>query len=279
MSGRIDLHVHTTASDGQQSPAEVVQAALSLGLAAIAITDHDSTEGVEPAMEAARGTTLLVIPGVEISTETARSEVHVLGYHIAYRDPCLCSKLALFRQARLHRAQEMAAKLTRMGLPVALEEVQEMAGGAAVGRPHVAMVMLQKGYVSSVDEAFNLYIGRNGPAYAERLKLSAVEAVQTVLDAGGLPVLAHPLRVTHLLPELISSGLAGLEVYYPGYAAEETELLLDLAAKYGLIVTGGSDYHGPDVLPGNVLGGVPVPLSALQALQAHERRPSVCAGS
>jgi predicted metal-dependent phosphoesterase TrpH len=269
---RVDLHVHTTASDGQLSPTETVQRALEIGLAVIAITDHDTTEGIAGALEAAIGTGLEVITGVEISTDIYRSEVHILGYYVAYRDPSLCSKLALFRDARLDRAQRMVAKLSRMGLPLEWSRVQQIAGDSAIGRPHIARAMLEQGYISSIDEAFHLYIGRNGPAYEDRYKLSPAEAVQAILAAKGLPVLAHPLQTTHLVPEWTKNGLIGLEAYYPGYTPDETRFLLDLAARYGLIATGGSDFHGGSVLPGNELGGVAVPQAVVDDLRAcHER--------
>ncbi len=271
MSGRVDLHVHTTASDGQFSPTEIVRRALDIGLTTIAITDHDTTEGVAEAVDAARGTRLEVIPGVEISTDVWRSELHVVGYYIDYADPSLCSKLALFRDSRLDRAQRMVAKLNRMGLPVAWDRVQEIAGEAAVGRPHIARAMLEVGHISSLDEAFHRYIGRNGPAYAERFKLSPAEAVQTILSANGLPVLAHPLHIQRMVPDLVEAGLRGLEVYYPGYSPEETRFLCRLASKYGLITTGGSDFHGEDVQPANKLGGVMVPQVVAENLRArHE---------
>ena len=152
----VDLHVHTTASDGQLSPADVVQKALEIGLAAVAITDHDTTEGVTEALEAARGTGLDVVPGVEISTDISRSEAHILGYFVAHRDRELCDQLAQFRTLRLERAQKMLAKLNRMGLPLQWESVRQIASGESIGRPHVAQAMLQKGYVSSIDEAFRL---------------------------------------------------------------------------------------------------------------------------
>lgn len=273
MRSRVDLHVHTSASDSQLSPTEIVHKALEIGLAAIAITDHDTTGGIAEALEAARGTHLEVIPGVEISTDISQSEIHILGYYVAYRDPSLCSKLALFRDSRLARARRMVAKLIRMGVPLDWGRVQQIAGEAAVGRPHIARAMLQQGYVSSIDEAFHLYIGRNGPAYVERHRLSPAEAVQIILAASGLPVMAHPLHASHLVPELAKNGLVGLEAYYPGYTPDETRFLLDLAAKYGLIVTGGSDFHGGTILPGHELGGVVVPQAVVENLRAwHERR-------
>lgn len=273
--GQVDLHVHTTASDGQLSPAEVVHKALELGLTAIAITDHDTTEGIEEALVAAQGTGLDVIPGVEISAETPRCEVHVLGYYVAYRDPALCRKLAQFRELRLKRAQQIIAKLAQMGMPLDWERIQQLAGAGAVGRPHIARAMLEKGYITSIDEAFDLYISRGGPAYVKRPKLSPVEAVQTVLAAQGVPVLAHPLQISHLVPELVAHGLAGLEVYYPGYAPDEIDFLLQLAAKYGLLVTGGTDFHGEDTQYANKLGEVVIPQAVVENLRAcHERQSS-----
>lgn len=276
MTCRVDLHVHTTASDGQLSPTAVVHQALEQGLVAIAITDHDTTEGIEEALEAARGTVLEVIPGVEISTDIPQTEVHILGYYVAHRDAVLRSKLALFRDSRLNRAQRMVSKLARMGMPLEWERVQQIAAGGAIGRPHIARALLEKGYVSSIGEAFDLYIGRNGPAYVERFKLSPAEAVQVILSARGLPVLAHPLQVSYLVPDLVKQGLLGLEAYYTGYTTEETRFLLDLAAKYGLLVTGGSDFHGEEGWPENKLGGVMMPQTVLQGLHAcHARATAV----
>lgn len=270
----VDLHVHTTASDGRCSPTEVVHAALELGLACIAITDHDTTDGIEEALAAAANTMLQVIPGVEISADTPHSEVHILGYYVAHKEGSFQARLAPFRDSRVSRAQLMVAKLARMGFPLDWSRVQEIAGVGTVGRPHVARAMVEKGYVRSIDEAFDRYIHRNGPAYVDRLRVSPLEAIRLILEADGIPVLAHPLYVSHLVPELAQHGLAGLEVYYPGYAPDETSLLLDLANKYGLLTTGGSDFHGQDVQVGKLLGSVPVPQTVVSGLQTHHQAMS-----
>lgn len=268
MIGRIDLHLHSTASDGQYTPSELVAMAIERRLLAIAITDHDTTDGIDEALEAARGTGLEVIPGVEISCDIPRQELHILGYYIDHHEPILEEKLRTFRQSRLHRAKAMLDKLAALGFPLEWEAVTELAGGSSVGRPHIAQAMVKMGYVASTDEAFDLYIGRNGPAYVERYKLSPLEAVSLIKEAQGLPVLAHPLEVTQFVPSLVEGGLVGLEVYYNGYSPEDMQELANLARKYDLIPTGGSDFHGPDVLDTVEMGGVEVPVESWERLRA-----------
>jgi predicted metal-dependent phosphoesterase TrpH len=272
MISRVDLHLHTTASDGQFSPSELVAMALERDLLVIAITDHDTTAGLDEALEAARGTGLEVIPGVEISCNVPHEEVHLLGYYFDHHHPALQGKLRAMRDARLQRAKGMVARLTSLGLPLPWEMVAELAGDGSVGRPHVAQSMLKMGYVASTDEAFDLYIGRNGPAYVERYKLSPSEAVSLVKEARGLPVLAHPLKVMHFLPSLVEAGLVGLEVYYNGYSPEEIRELAALARKFDLIPTGGSDFHGPDVLDTVEMGGVWVPMESVERLRALAKK-------
>lgn len=267
MTSRVDLHLHSTASDGQFSPSDLVAMALERNLLAIAITDHDTTEGIDEALDAAKGTGLEVIPGVEISNDVPHEEVHLLGYYIDHHDPALEKKLYAFREARLRRAKEMLAKLATLGFPLPWEMVAKSAGRGSVGRPHIAQAMLEMGYIASTDEAFALYIGHNGPAYVERYKLSPSEAVSMIKKARGLPVLAHPLKVTHFLPSLVEQGLVGLEVYYTGYSAEDIRKLTGLARKFGLIPTGGSDFHGPGVLDTVEIGGVWVPVESVKRLR------------
>jgi len=271
MISQVDLHLHSTASDGQFSPSELVAMALERKLLAIAITDHDTTAGVDEALEAARGTELEVIPGVEISCDVPHEEVHVLGYYLDHRHPALDEKLRAIRYARVQRAKGMLAKLTTLGFPLPWEMVAELAGGESVGRPHIARAMVSVGYVASTDEAFALYIGRNGPAYVERYKISPLDAVSLIKEARGLPVLAHPLRVTHFLPDLIERGLIGLEVYYNSYSPEDMRRLADLACKFDLIPTGGSDFHGSGVVNTVDMAGVQVPMESVERLRALAR--------
>lgn len=273
----VDLHIHSTASDGRLNPAEVVQKSAEAGLTIIALTDHDTVDGIAPALEAAKTSPWLkVIPGVEISTDVPSGEIHVLGYFIDYGDPELQATLRRMRNSRRERAQRMIAKLRNLGLPIEWERVQEIAGSGSMGRPHLAQAMLEQGYIASIKEAFTRYIGRGGPAYVEREKMTPVEAVWLILRANGLPVLAHPLFINELeaiVVELKASGLVGLEAYYNNFTAEEINRLVSLAKRYGLIATGGSDYHGLDDSAETLIGGVDVPMeSAEQLIALAEQR-------
>lgn len=280
----VDLHLHTTASDGKLSPSQLVERAAARGLRIIAITDHDSTEGIASALETARKyPQLTIIPGIEISTDIPGGEVHVLGYFIDYESPQLQRDLAVMRVSRERRALNMINKLTKLGINITWERVKELAGGGSVGRPHVAEAMLEKGYISSHAEAFAKYIGREGPAYAEREKLTPVGAVRLIVEAGGLPVLAHPGDIENLdamIPELISAGLVGMEAYYDGYDADTVARLVAEAQRYNLIPCGGSDYHGPDSGVETGLGEVSVPMESAERLMSlsvrnHQKRRAV----
>jgi predicted metal-dependent phosphoesterase TrpH len=244
---KADLHLHTTASDGRLEPKEIVSLAIRVGLEVIAITDHDTIDGVVPALAAASNShSLTVIPGVEINTDVARGEVHILGYFIDYTDKKLAAALQKLRDARRERAQKMVAKLSDLGMKVDWQRVSELAQGGSVGRPHISQALFEKGYVSSEKEAFDKYIGHNGPAYVERYKLLPIEAVKLILDAQGLPVLAHPADIAdldELVPKLKAAGLVGLEVYYRDYGSEIVARLARIAEQYDLITTGGTDYH------------------------------------
>lgn len=241
---RVDLHTHSTASDGELSPAELVRLAIERGLTTLALTDHDSCDGIDAAMAAARDTTLTVIPGVELSCDVPQTEVHMLGYFINWHDAHFESMLVKFRDGRYGRAEKMTKKLAALGAPISFERVKEIAGDASIGRPHVAQALLEAGHISNVSEAFEKYIGRNGPAYVERFRLTPEDAVALILQAGGVPVLAHPREVTGYIESLVKVGLIGLEVYYGMYDDQTRSELARLARQYGLITTGGSDFHG-----------------------------------
>jgi predicted metal-dependent phosphoesterase TrpH len=269
---QVDLHIHSSASDGRLSPEEVVQESARLGLKIIALTDHDTVAGVSPALSAARDfPELTVIPGVELSTDEPQGEVHVLGYFIDYTDCGLVARLDRMRGSRRERAQAMIDRLGDLGVSIEWSRVQEIAGSGSVGRPHLAQAMLEKGYIGSLKEAFTSYIGRDGPAYVERRKLTPAAAVELIRRVKGLPVLAHPLTAhapEALVIRLKAAGLAGIEAYYKDYSADEVGQLLSLADKYNLVVTGGSDYHGLDNEAEVIIGGVDVPLSAAEQLMA-----------
>jgi len=265
---KIDLHIHSTASDGKFSPADIVHKSAELGLSAIAIADHDTVDGVASALAAARAfPSLKIIPGVEINTDVPHGEAHVLGYFIDISNQELLDTLSRLRNSRKERGRKMVAKLGNLGIHIDWGRVQQIAGSGAIGRPHIAQAMLEKGYIASTKEAFIKYIGREGPAYVEREKINPAGAVALVLRANGLPVLAHPLTVDDpevMIIELKAAGLAGIEAYYNGYSAEEVSRLVGLANKHNLIVTGGSDYHGLDAGTETMIGDVNMPAKAVE---------------
>jgi len=273
--GRADLHIHSTASDGRLTPAEVVREAAERGLTYIALADHDTVEGIAPAKVAAKSFPgLKVIPGVEISTDIPQGEAHVLGYFIDYTDHELEATLDKFRNSRLRRAQGMVAKLDDLGIHIDWQRVQQIAGGSSLGRPHIAQAMLEKGYIDSFKQAFVEYLGRDRPAYVEREKMTPAEAVALIIKAGGLAVLAHPLTVNEpeaMTIELKAAGLIGIEAYYDGYTEEEIDQLVSIADRHNLITTGGSDYHGLDSSE-TAIGGTDLPLESVERLVALAKK-------
>ncbi len=266
----VDLHIHSTASDGKFSPSAIVSKAVEIGLKVISITDHDSTDGVAPALKAAKAFPgLTFIPGVEISTDLPDGEAHILGYFIDYASPDFQKELLRFRDSRLGRGRRMVAKLNELGIKIDWARVQTIAGDGAIGRPHVAQAMLEKGYIKTFVEAFDKYIGHGGPAYVEREKMTPEEAVALVLRAKGIPVLAHPFTVKKpeaMVKSLKKTGLMGIEAYYKDNTPAATAATLKLAKKYGFIATGGTDYHGIGDSHEVMLGGVEVPLKAAERL-------------
>jgi 3',5'-nucleoside bisphosphate phosphatase len=270
----VDLHSHTNASDGEHTPEELVALARDRGLVVLALTDHDTTAGVERALAAAaQAGDIELIPGVELSTDVPGHEIHILGYFVNWRDPEFLAMIDKFRDGRIGRAERIVAKLGELGAPIAFTRVQEIAGDGAIGRPHVAQALLEAGHVATIKEAFDLYLANDKPAYVEHYSLTPAEAVKLILSAGGVPVLAHPRGVQQFVPELVKAGLLGLECYYPEYDERERSELIDLAKQYDLVVTGGSDFHGLHKM-GHMsgLGEVDVPLEVVDKLrQAKDR--------
>ncbi len=282
MSSRADFHCHSTCSDGRLTPTELVDLAAGRGVQIMALTDHDSLEGIAEAQQAAaRHPGFWLIPGVEMSTDIPNAEVHVLGYFFRSPDRRFEEMLARLRNSRLERARGMVDKLRNMGFDITWERVQAIAGDGAVGRPHIAQALLEKGYIATIAEAFELYISRTGPAYVERAKLTPVETVETLARRRALPVLAHPRDLEgleRLLPELKQAGLAGLEVYYQDYDAETIERLLALARRFELLPLGGSDYHGLGIEHERLPGDIPLPNEAIDAFLALAQETSSLPG-
>jgi len=277
MVSRGDFHCHSTASDGILSPADVVTLAYDEGVRVLALTDHDSTEGIAEARAAvADKSDFTLIPGVEMGTDIPGGEVHVLGYFLEPGNAELQTVLEKLRASRKDRGRGMVEKLREMGFDVTWEQVQRFAGDGAVGRPHVAQALFEKGYVETVTEAFDKYIGRNGPAYVDRIKMTPRDAVATIVRLGGVACLAHPADLEDLdglLAGLKDAGLAGMEVHYKLYDEETVARLAAAAERHGLLPLGGSDYHGlygeDEPYPGGMRS--PVPDSSTDALLARGR--------
>jgi predicted metal-dependent phosphoesterase TrpH len=267
---RVDLHIHSTASDGVFTPSEIVCQALERELAVIALTDHDTLGGVAEAQRAAVGTDLEVITGVEVNSEGDWGDLHFLGYYVDPENGLLRERLQMMQDARLGRARGMVGRLCEMGMPLEWEEVRALAGGDSVGRPHVAQALRNRGYVGTTQEAFDRFIGNDGPAYVPRLRLTPPEVIEAIIGAGGVPVLAHPghyWAALERLPEFVEYGLRGVEVYYPDHSPQEIETLLGLCREYGLLFTGGTDFHGPAIREGAPLGSIYVPLECVERLR------------
>jgi predicted metal-dependent phosphoesterase TrpH len=269
-TGTVDLHCHTTASDGFLTPAELVGRALEVGLRTIALTDHDTVEGINEAQSTAAEAGLEVIPGIELSSDLGHEELHILGYFVDPASQPLNEHTRWCREKRVERIARICERLTDLGLPVRFEEVQELSGLGSIGRPHVAQVMIAHGYVDSIGEAFNRYIADGRPGFVPRENVPPSRAIDAIRQAHGVAVLAHPLftpNFQRLLPELKRSGLAGLEAYYGEYDQATRDRLVKVARTHGLIATGGSDYHGDGFKEGRALGSVAVPQSAVEELR------------
>lgn len=261
----VDLHAHSTASDGVLAPAAVVQAAQRAGLAALALTDHDTLAGVAEAQRAAEAAGLRLVPGVELSVHQGAHEVHLLGLHIRDVD-ALQEALELYRDRRRARAVSIVERLNAIGVPLALDAVLTAAAGGAVGRPHVAKALIAGGHVRDAREAFDRFLGAGRPAYVDKERLDIADGIALIHRAGGIAVLAHPAGegTRERVEALVAAGLDGLEVRHPSHSAEDTKRLAALAAHFGLVPSGGSDWHGA-AHGGRVLGALQVPAEWLAA--------------
>jgi predicted metal-dependent phosphoesterase TrpH len=278
---RIDLHLHTTASDGQLTPNELIQLARKIQLGTIAITDHDTTDGiVEAIREASHTGTPFVIPGIELSAEDASGDVHMLGYFIDTGNANLQTRLAKFRQDRATRAQQIVQKLVTMGMPIQWERVLEIAAGSGkksgvIGRPHVARAMIEAGYVDSIPDAFQRYLNPDKPAYVGRERLSPEGAIALIHSAGGVAVLAHPAKLANygtMTRRLVPMGLDGVEVVHPANSESVRLDLRGLARECDLVMTGGSDFHGVDDRGGMSIGSFTPPDGCVPILRARAER-------
>ncbi len=264
---RLELHAHTHFSDGVLSPEALVALALERGLRALAVTDHDSVEGVAPALAAATGQ-LEVVPGIEVSSTLEGHDLHVLGYFVDAGSVPLSQRLALFREERRERARAILERLESLGVPVSADEVFDAAGPGVVGRPHIAQALLRAGHVASIDAAFQKYLGTRGSAFVPRPAFASAEAVRIIREAGGVAVLAHPgLLERRLVEQLAEAGLAGIEVWHPQHGASAQRRWREIAEDLGLVASGGSDFHGPH--RGAGLGEMPVPERTIDDLRAR----------
>lgn len=279
---RLDLHLHTTHSDGSLTPSEVVRLAHKAGVSALAITDHDITTGIPEASEAGRTLGIEVIPGIEISSLCGESELHVLGYFLEWEGPQLNQRLDGARESRHRRNPLIIQRLQALGIDITYEEVRAMAGSDSVGRPHIARVLMNKRIVTSAKDAFDRFLAHGKPAYVPRDLPSPAEAIRWIKEARGLAVLAHPTWVktpdgvlANVVKQLKTDGLDGIEVHYSTHTARQTREYLSLAKQLNLLITGGSDFHGvtkPDIEVGTGKGSLHVPDSLLSKLKQAAAR-------
>jgi len=263
-----DLHVHTYLSDGTFSPKEVVERAKDIGFSCIAITDHDCVDGIEPALEAGKKLDLEVIPGVELTAEEKNAEVHILGFFIDWKDKMFLEKLKVIRQSRIERTYQMIEKLKKYNVTIDPEDVFKTSGPGSVGRLHVAFVLKRKGYVSSVNEAFRRYIGNKSPCYVKHFEMSARDAIAEIKRIRGVAVFAHPyvMGEDRFIPQFVRYGLNGIEAYHSDHPSSASRYYVEVAKKYKLLITGGSDCHG--LGKGEILmGKVKVPYELVEELK------------
>ncbi|SES77400.1 PHP domain-containing protein [Anaerobranca gottschalkii] len=256
----MDLHIHSLHSDGTMSIKKIIEIAESLNLEIISITDHDTVSGVQEAIELVKGKEIKLVPGIEINTEYKKKEVHILGYFIDIFNDNLIETIEYLRNERVNRVKKIITKLNNLNIPITFEEVLEQSKGESIGRPHIALAMIKKGYGKTVAEIFDEYIDQGKPAYVERFKLSPYDAIKLIRNANGIAVLAHPRLVKDedIVNELLPH-LDGLEVFHSEHTEEDSNYYLNKALQYNLIVTGGSDCHGIGKGKELLLGTVKIP--------------------
>jgi 3',5'-nucleoside bisphosphate phosphatase len=281
----IDLHIHSTASDGTLSPGQILKLAKKLNLGAISITDHDTLAGSKEALNIGIPSPMKFLTGVEVSAAPPKSfssdsgSLHILGYAIQLDDPVLNQTLKVLQASRENRNPRIIERLRSMGVDISLKEINDETGNGQVGRPHIARVMVKKGVAGSIQEAFDDYLAKGGPAYVDKFKIDSEEAVAVILGAKGIPVLAHPGLIQYntneeledLVLALKSMGLKGIEVFYPEHSPSRTAYYKELARRYDLFMTGGSDFHGdltPEVQLGIGKGELHIPFELYEALIA-----------
>lgn len=278
---RIDLHVHSTASDGSLTPNDICRLASRLQIRVISLTDHDTVDGYYQ-IDAGLTSGIRIVTGVEISVNLPRDfsilgGCHILGYGIHLDDPDLNHALFTLRDTRKTRNPKIVDRLNQLGVPISMADVCRDAGDAQIGRPHIAQAMIKKGFVESIDDAFDQYLGTGKPAYVDKYRLAAETAIQLIHNAGGVPVLAHPglLKIASfeqlagIITGLCQIGLAGIEVFYPEHAPEDMDRFMTIARQSGLIMTGGTDFHGrlkPEIQLGVGRGDFKVPYSVYESL-------------
>ena len=261
MARTIDLHVHSTASDGILSPARVVAEAAARDVWLLSIADHDTTDGIREARTAAAEAGLILVPGVELSVGAEQHEIHVLGYFIDLDNQPLQDILRTLRGARDLRNERIVARLRELGAPIDLARVREIAGDGSVGRPHIAKALVEARHCASMGEAFGRYLARGKPGYVGRERLGPAEAAQAIRQAGGTPVLAHPGKLGHRrrIEEIVDMGMEGVEAFHSDHVEKDVELILDIAKSRNLLVTAGSDSHGPQSERPIEIGSLAVP--------------------
>ena len=278
----IDLHIHTTASDGTYTPEQVISHALKLKLRAIAITDHDTVAGSKEALNSGVPNSLGFLTGVEISSTPppfypGSGSFHLLGYSIRLEDPKLNRTLEKLQQARKNRNPAIIERLNKLGISIALDEVLKEVGEGQLGRPHIAQLLVKKRVVASIDDAFDQLLGTGKPAYVDKQRVECAKAIEIIRDAGGVPVLAHPglldceneKEIDELIGKLKKMGIQGVEVYYSGHTPDQTRLYAELAKRHDLLMTGGSDFHGaiqPEIEMGSGHGDLFVPFELFEKL-------------